>query len=37
VAAQEPEPIYLEGSGVSVDAERAGSKQKHRAARIRAG
>jgi hypothetical protein len=37
VAAQEPGPMYLDASGVSVEAERADSKQKHSAAKIRAG
>ena len=34
VAAQDPGPIYFPGSGVSVDAECAGSKQRHNAAKI---
>ncbi len=37
VAAQEPGPMYLDCSGVSLEAELAGIKQKHRAARIRTG
>jgi hypothetical protein len=37
VAAQEPGPMYLDCSGVSVEADKAGSKQKDKTARIRAG
>jgi len=36
VAAQEPGPIYLAGSAVSVEAECTGSKQRHNAAKLRA-
>jgi hypothetical protein len=35
VAAQEPGPMYFDGSGVSVEADRAGSRQKHKAVTIR--
>ena len=37
VAAQEPGPMYLDGSGVSVEADRAGNKQNDKTASIRAG
>src|SRR5215471_13950136 len=36
VAAQEPGPMYLAGSALSVEAERAGSRQKQKAAKTRA-